>query len=511
MAAAWVIGALVGPAHPQDTAAEVEEESEALDPAALRADSADAEAQLAHALWETHLGRLGAAVVRLEALAASGTDAVLERAVRERERIAALLAARDARLAAAAAAGARIPLQRGSERAQAKVVAFADGVVKLGNNRFSLESIAADELSCAELLKEDSLPLGMPGWVRAYALLLAREKDWDKALPAAGAAGDEAASSALRSDANDLDSRLRLGRAVEELDQLSRAAFRSGGPEAGAQAQATIDRACAVVRELADVPFVAARRAPLRALATDALGARFDADPGVPGLRGRGQRLDGGLVRISYGFDDAKEIEDFVLVPGALPDWHQSMLPVEKPIADSYLIARQGAFFGDGQVTYRHALDFAAPVRVRYAMRYVEREGDPVDVGVVMIGLAWDGVSSFVSASDFGDVYATEYELGRGERAICEGERAVKVGEVYEVEARLETGPDGATIQGWRGGSQRKQLSAGALRSGGLFLFVHTPRIVAFESLEIEGRPESFSLRALRERWVASQLAELGL
>jgi hypothetical protein len=108
-------------------------------------------------------------------------------------------------------------------------------------------------------------------------------------------------------------------------------------------------------------------------------------------------------------------------------------------------------------------------------------------------------------------VYATEYDLGRGERAICEGERAVKVGDVYEVEARLETGPDGATIQAWRGGAPRQQLSAGALRSGGLFLFVHSPRIVAIESMEIEGRPETFSLKALRERWVAAQVAELGL
>ncbi len=506
---AWIALAVLA-ALPRVARAQTEgsagEEPAPLDPAALKADPADVEAQLAHALWEAHAGRLASALAHLDAVAA---EAGVERARRERERIAALQAARDGRLAAAAAAGARIPIQRGSERAIVKVLAFADGNVKLASNRFSLESIAADELSCAELLKqEESVPAGSPKWVRAYALLLARERDWDRAL-SSEADADELGSS-LKSDAESLDRLLRLGRAVSALDQLSSFPLHSDGVSA-TESQAAVDSVRSVLAELADLPFVSARRPALRALAVAALGMRFDADSGVPGLRGTVQRLENGLVRITYDFEDPEQIKDFGLVQGALPDWHKSMQPVEKPIAESYLIARQGAIFGDGQVTYRHVLDFAAPIRVHYSMRYVAREGDPLDVGVVMIGLAWDGASSFVSASDFGDVYATEYELGRGERAICEGERAVKVGDVYEVEARLQTGPDGATIQALRGGAARKQLPAGALRSGGLFLFVHSPRIVAIESMEIEGRPETFSLRELRARWVDAQVAELGL
>jgi len=485
-----------------------DEEPAPLDLAQLKAEPSDVEAHLAHALWEAKEGRLASAVSRLDALAsAQGTDA--ERARRERQRIAALQVARDGRLAAAAAAGARIPIQRGSERAIVKVLGFADGSVQLATNRFSLGSIAADELSCAELLKqEESVPAGSPKWVRAYAQLLARDRDWERALP-----GDEDLDElgrSLKADAESLDHVLRLGHAVSELEKLSLFPLHSSGLGA-AEAQAAVDDVRSVVAELADLPFVAARRVALRGLAVAALGMRFDADPGLPGLRGAAQRLPNGLARITYDFEDPDQIKDFGLVQGALADWHKSFQPVEKPIAESYLIARQGALFGDGQVTYRHALDFAAPIRVRYSMRYVAREGDPADVGVLMVGLAWDGSSSFLGATDFGDVYATEYDLGRGERAICEGERAVKVGDVYEVEARLETSPDGATIQAWRGGAARKQLSAGALRSGGLFLFVHSPRIVAIESMEIEGRPETFSLKALRERWVAAQVSELGL
>jgi hypothetical protein len=506
------LAGFAGVALQQEPASE-QEAAPALDLSALEAGPEDFEARLALALWEAHQRRLGAALGRLDALPSAGGAEGLERARRERERIAALQAARDGRLAAAAAEGARIPLQRGSERALAKVLGFADGQVKLGNNRFSLDAIAADELSCAELLKqEESLPAGSPKWVRAYALLLAREGDWERALPASsGDAAEDELQRSLRADAEGFGAMLRLGRAAGELAELARFPVQAPSSVGAAEAQAALAAIRGVLGELSDLPFVAARRDRLRVVATAALGASFDTDPGVPGLRGKAQRLENGLVRISYAFDDPEEAQDFALLADALPDWHDSMQPVEKPIAESYLIARQGAFYGDGQVTYRHALDFAAPVRVRYAMRYVAREGDPVDVGVVLIGLAWDGSSSFVAASDFGDVYATEYDLGRGERSICEGERSVKVGEVYEVEARLESGPEGATIQAWRGGTPRQQLSAGALRSGGLFLFVHTPRIVAFESIEIEGRAETFSMRALRERWVSAQLAELGL
>jgi hypothetical protein len=476
----------------------------ALDLAALRAEPTDIEAHLAHALWEAHAGHFGSAVGRLDALLSSSRAGV-ERARRERERIAALQVARDGRLAAAAATGARITIHRGSDQAIVKVLAFVDGTVKLASNRFSLESISADELSCAELLKlEKNVPIRSPKWVRAYAMLLERDQDWQSALTDEG--GEDDLVRSLPADAEGLDQVLRLGHAVSELEKLSRFPIHAANALAVDETQAAIDGLRGLLAESSDLPFVASRHEQLRGLALAALGARFDADPGLPGLRGKTQRLENGAVRISYAFDDPEDIKDFALVPGALPEWHNSIQPVEKSMAESNLIVSQGAFSGEGQVTYRHVLDFVAPIRVRYSIRYVAREGDPIDLGVVMIGLAWDGDSSFASATDFGDVY-----LGRGVRALYEGKRAVNVGESYEVEARLATDGREASIQSWRGGEQRKQLSAGPLRKGGLFLFVHSPHVVAIESMEIEGRLETIVLKTLRERWIAAQLAEMKL
>jgi len=480
------------------------QEVPALDLAALRAEPTDIDAQLAHGLWEAHAGHLGAAVGRLDSLLSSVRVGV-ERARRERERIAALQVARDERLAAVAASGARITIHRGSDEAIVKVLAFADGTVTLASNRFSLQSISTDELSCAELFKlEKNVPISSPKWVRAYAMLLERDHDWPSALTDEG--GEDDLVRSLPADAEDLDQVLRLGHAVSELESLSRFPIQSVKSLAVDETQAAIDGLRRLMAECSDLPFVTARREQLRGLALAALGSRFDSDAGLPGLRGKTQRLENGAVRISYAFDDPEDIKDFALVPGALPEWHDSMQPVKKSLADSTLTVTQSAFTGEGQVTYRHVLDFVAPIRVRYSIHYVAREGDPVDMGVVMIGLGWDGGSSFASATDFGDVY-----LGRGARALYDGKRAVNVGESYAVEARLETDGHEPSIQAWRGGEKRMQLAAGALRKGGIFLFVHSPRIVAIESMEIEGRLETVVLKTLRERWIASQLAEMKL
>ena len=476
----------------------------ALDLAALRPEPTDVEAHLAHALWEAHAGHLGSAVGRLDALLSSGLVGV-ERARRERERIAALQVARDGRLAAAAASGARITIHRGSDQAIVKVLAFVDGTVTLASNRFSLESISADDLSCAELFKlEKNIPIRSPRWVRAYAMLLEREHDWRSSLVDEGSEDDLVRS--LPADAEGLDQALRLGNAVSELDKLSRFPIPATNSLTVDETQAAIESLRGLQADASDLPFVVARHEQLRGLALAALGARFDADPGLPGLHGKTQRLDHGAVRISYAFEDPEDIKDFVLVPDALPEWHDSMQPVSKSMADSSLVVSDGAFSGEGQVTYRHVLDFVAPIRVRYSIRYVERDGDPIDLGVVMIGLAWDGDSRFASATDFGDVY-----LGRGVRTLYEGQRAVKVGESYEVEARLATDGREASIQSWRGGERRTEQSVGPLRKGGLFLFVHSPRIVAIEAMDIEGRLETVVLETLRDKWIAAQLAEMKL
>ena len=51
---------------------------------------------------------------------------------------------------------------------------------------------------------------------------------------------------------------------------------------------------------------------------------------------------------------------------------------------------------------------------------------------------------------------------------------------------RSPTTDEIADKSAWREGELRNELSAGELERGGVFLFVHSPRIVAFERIEIE-------------------------
>jgi hypothetical protein len=492
-------------------------EAERFDPATLAPGDELLDAQVAQALWEARQGALAAALARLDAVLASPALADPARPRRERERLVALRAARDAWLATAAASGERIGFEHEGVRALARITGFEAGSVLLGRNRVGLEAIAADGLPIGDLMRQvKQLPEGTPSWVRPYALLLGGESGWDADLrvsdPDRQAALDaDPDVRALRADAAGMESLLREGRAAAALSELSRLELERDGSLSEDDAERALARVQALRAELGDESLVVARRAALRQLAALALAARFDAGDVPPVLQGRVEPGAEGALRVSYAFERAEELDDFELVRGALPDWHASMTPVPKSAEDSYMIVRQGALFGDGQLLYRHALEFVAPVRVSYTMRYVPREGDPLDVGVVLVGLGWDGLGSFAGASEFGDVYATEAAVGRGQRVLFEGEREVGVNKLYRCEARLERRRDGLVVEAWRDGERRNELDAGGLERGGVFLFVHSPRIVAFEELVIEGRVTPASLAALRARWVERELAALGL
>lgn len=474
-------------------------------PRVLAPSALDARVQLALALGEARDGALAAALARLDEvlLVVAGTPEG-ERATRERGRLAALQSARSAWAQAAAAAGGRLTREVDGKRTALKVERFEDGVLHFARNRLEIDSLPLEAVAPAEVLGDiDALPAGTPAWVSAWARCLAGDARWSR--------GSEGLPefAPLEADARELPALLELGATAVHLQRLSEVEV-DGGALVPERAEEVLRELTALLQRPSD-PRVEAARAELAALADLALGARHDALGGIPGLAGAVSAGPAGSVRVRYTFDAAGESEDFVLDRAAMADWHATMTSVPKSAEESYFVQRQGAFFGDGQLVYRHRMRFRAPVRVRYVMRYVPRPGDPLDVGVVLWGLGGTDQGTFAAASEFGDVYVTDPGTGHGAKRLFEGERVVEINTLYTCEARLEAEGGGFTIEAWREGALRNALPAPNCDGGDLFLFVHTPRIVALEEVTIEGVPDPAALSELRAAWIARERAALGL
>lgn len=482
------------------------QEGEDFAPARLAPPADDATLHLARGLWLARQGDLTrAASAAARALECGPED---ERVVRGAGRLAQLHATREAWIAELLAGRGKLFLVRGGKRAALKVAGYEDGVLRFAKNSLGLAESPVDALPVAELFDlARGLPADTPHWVVPYARLLGGLPEWDEGLDE-----DSPEARALAEDAAGLGRLFGLGEVCAGLARLAEVELGADGLPAPEAAADVLERTAAIVARADGLEVVHQRRDDLRELARRALNAEFQAHPERLPLAGELEWSKDGRLKLTYDFEEVADAEDFVLRNDYLHEWHATMSPVDKTPEESYFVVRQGAFFGDGQLVYRHRLEFGPGVRVAYEMRYIQREGDTIDVGVVMIGLADDGAGSFAAASEFGDRYAIDLETFYNRRELYEGERLVEINTIYRAEARLEPDDElGAVVEAWRDGEKRGELGTGGRYRGGVFLYVHSPRIVAIESMVIEGVPEPASIDALREAWVAERLAELGL
>ncbi len=476
---------------------------DSVDPSRLAPPLQDPELRLAMALALASGGAVSKASALLQAAVEPGGGGRLEQ---ERARLAALAAAREAWLAGLADRKGKLKVELDGVLTLAQIESYSQGELTVARGKRTSAAVQVEEIPIARLFEQiKDPPENAPRWIVPYALLLGGSESWDQRL-----AADDPEAQTLRTDAVDFPRLLHLGRAVGDLVALGSLELLPGGGLPAERAQETVERVARLVNDSSDLALVIDGRDDLRRLARLAQAALYDSKPGFVALAGSSEWLDEGVLRVRYDFERAEEVDDFTLDTGYIPQWHASMTPVEKPAAQSYFIVKQGAFFGDGQLVYRHALRFGPGVRVEYELRYIPRPGDPIDVGVVMIGLADDGEGGFAAASEFGDVYAIDPATGYNDKKLFAGERKLGINKIYKAEARLAPAGEGFRIEAWRDGEKRNELSTGPRTSGGLFLFVHSPRIVAVESMLIEGVPEAESLAALRSRWVDARVSEMG-
>jgi len=458
----------------------------------------DARERLGLALGTARLGDLDAALAALEeALEAGQEPAAAEpelaaRIARERGRMAALVAARDALFEDSIESRRKLHLQHGEVELRASVARVADGTVFFHATR-GPSQIATAHVSpwdLAENFGPDPAPYG-PAWIGAYARLLGAAPGWDAGLGAAGEAAE------LRDDARrDMGELLLFGEAAARLNDL---AFRPL-PEEAAAGAGFAERIGTLVARFGAVRPVRPVLPTLRRLATRAWEIAFE-EVGLAGLLAVApMSLGEGRVRLLYELDDQRELRDFARVEGYLAERREAGFDTP-PEREAELAVRDGDLVLRGSVCLGHVLALHAPLVVRYELEYGRpRPGKELHASF-LLGLCDDGAESLVGARDVFDLEAIDAGASGVQVSPREGE--LEAGRTY----RVELAHDGREVALAVDGEARAKIASGPRRAGRLLLWVHSEVAIAVKRIEVEGRIDEGELRA---RWVEQRLAEAG-
>jgi hypothetical protein len=464
--------------------------------AALAPDAGDLQAQHALALRRVLRGDIEGGLARLEELEDQARGGPLEgRIGRDRERTAGFARLRDTWLEELIESGAKLSFERNGRKISALVQAIEDGALRLETRRGEVEKLPLSELEPYEIARQMGRKQAdsEDGWLRIWGYVLAGDARWEKLLK-----GRTQEESLLRADAQEwYPGLLRMGEAAELLEEL-----------AGLKADAAPELVLARVREMKpfeDLELVARRKAALRELAAGALERSFDPQAIDDLLAGRLERLGDGRARLTYEFDDPREREDFVLVPGYLTGWREAQGALELKPEDFHVAVEDGDLALLGQSGLACKVRFGTPFVARYVLRIDMPQVDSPHVHFALMALD-DGRENQVACVGLGGLHA--WDASR-EHHVTEylPPEMYSPGRAYEFELRIA----GGRAQSFRDGQPMRNIDAGSLQEGRVIAFVHSDARIRFDRLEIEGQLGDRAVNELRADWVESQLAELGL
>ena len=459
------------------------------------------EERLALALALFRSGDCEGALARLDD-AARESDGLGRRLLAERARIAAWIELRDAFLAELAQSGKPLSIEL-AQPAEAAAKRVSSPIERVGDElvlsrgpvkRVSVRALAPEALVTA--IPKERFD-GARAWLGLYPLCVAGNPKWKRL-----AASDEA-SAELARDAGELYPRLAaLAPQVLAVDALARSAVPTDA--AGARALLEqLEKLLALGREAA---CVAARLGALGELAARLLAQASQALQVADLVHGAVGLLPGDAVRLTYGFASAAEIQDWRRDDAYLAELRQSLPPVQGDDEAARFAPGPQGFTGEGTTCWRHALEFTAPLRVRYRVRWEPIEGHAGQAFTFALGLLADGRGGHVRVHELGFLYVVERDqLYTAVRP--KGDATVQLGQTYA----MELFHDGARARVLVEGTPRVEAEAPTHREGGVFLWLHSDLSVSVPWIEIEGRVTPAALERARARWAADELAELGL
>lgn len=453
------------------------------------------EACLALALARVRAGDCEDGLVWIDlARSTGGADELGARLALERARLAAWIALRDEFLAELAASGKPLALELDGKKLSSPIARAGDELVLTkGDRRIPVRTLAPEAL-VAQIPKER---FGGPREeLKIYPYCLAANPKW-KRLTTTGAAAAE-----LRRDAEEFYPRYAaLAPMVERLERLAR----STPPDEADGARAALAELDAALALRAD-PLVAARLPVLTALVEHLLELVGESLGAAELTHARVSEPAPGTFRLLYDFADEAQAGDWERDDEYLTELRGSLGPVQAEDEATRFAPGPKGFQGNGEFVWRHALEFQAPLALRYSVRWEPIAGRPGQVFAFAAGMLGDAEGRHLRVHELGFLYVDELD-GPYTAVRPSGDATVQLGQTYAVELVH----DGRKVAVRVDGVARAEAPAGRRSEGRVFLWGHTDLRITVGRVELEGRLAPAALAGARARWVRRGLEERGL
>jgi hypothetical protein len=453
---------------------------------ALDLADASAEERLALALFRLSEGKESAGSAALDVLAAEPLEATLhERVERERARLALWREQRDAYLRALVGSGT-LAFSVDGKPFKAKVLGFQDGEVVLDKNRSGRERLTLDELDPLALAQE--MPRGgASDWARLLPYVLRGDVRAKKLLKDDGGEG----GALLRDSLEDYPARLRLGRTLARIEALG--TMEDLATPAAVEARLTELRA--LRQEAGDQPVMQRKEPALLVRARALLERKYELLGDASLLSGKLEVLAGETIRLTYAFDDPRELEDFdpapypVLVAKGFPP----LAVTSRPFG-----VENGELTACGQACLRSRFELAPPLTIRYGVSLTNAtDADKVPRNLYL-GVADDHAEHFV----WGKHQTLQAIDEKRFDIVQDGTFRYYLDAVYAMQLRHDGERVFLTCE-----NKEISIAAGGRKNGAIFLFAYSGIPVRIPELVIEGRLLPDSLKGLRLARIERELA----
>lgn len=472
---------------------------------ALRAE--ETEARIAHGLATARRGAVRAALHELDQVLASTPAAALSaRAQTERLRCEAWLALREAFADELVLGAAKVSLELGGEKLIAVWKKREGELVSLDANKLGRATLSLEEVppvAIAELMGRSS-GAAKTSWSRFWAYAACGDERWKKMMKEAGGEADK-----LRADGETVyPGLLRLGEATYALAALAEAQE----PTEVAAAEARISEIDGLRKTFGDLALVEERTSALRELAARALHVRFGSHGLAACVKGRLESLEGGRARVTYPFDEPKELEDF----REDAEYYSSQrigrpeVKVGEGSEKTSFQMKSGALALRGATCLRQELWLSGPLQVKFRLEHkVPSDVDENFVSIFLVGLLDDAAGSFVDTSQFGTIHMRDKASNTERFAEAEERKDLVVhgDTAYAYELVID---DSGKLQISRDGKPMCSLDVTPLSAGQLFLWVHSTDRIVLHELSIEGLVTPETHARAEARWTNARLVELG-
>jgi hypothetical protein len=442
------------------------------------ADASDDE-RFALALHDLASGHTQAAIRALEEQLARTPEAVpRERLERELRRARAWDELAESFLSSLARTGGVLELTQGEKKLRCKVLGFADGELTLEPGRGPAR-LPAEELPALELAQQikaspgDAAPVD---WARLYPYVLADDPRARKLLREDG--GE--ASALLRDAKEDYPPRIRLGNLAAELVALAAHEL----PATPKAVRAELAALRGWMKEASGLALLERKRPALRRRARDLLEHEAELLGPHTRLAGKFEALEGERIRITYAFDDPRELADFE--PGRYPVMmRKGFQPTG--VESEPMRVEGGRLRTRGETTLRTLFELGTPLTVRWDFEFAN-SGEPGGNDTIGIGVCDDGKEHFL------------WMLGLAHLQLVDGDASASAsgpqeGYFLERSYAAELVHDGQRVAFSGEGQPGPELAAAGRTQGALFVFAHCKNELRLGTLVIEGRllPGSFT------------------